>query len=1351
MPSPNNKKKTPKEISDTFWNSNAGRLARIDKPIQAVYPEFAILSGIRGANFNTINKSSRTLIKEPFRKKQRFELRKGLDRPDQARKTLGLELLKIFSPFRNGGKVNLNDKDYYSIMEHVAKENWQQWGDESEDAALTRILNANDYDYRGYYNKYPNSRANVDTHWTDEFKTVFHPTFSNESRYSGKISKFNPKGVRGGTWSGDIFIPNITQLHYINNLRNMARINNRLACGGRRKAWLGAAIGAASSLASGLIGSRSAKKQQEEALRQQRNQTIMQQNAQLASVYNSALAGNANLSNIDYTDNIIYRCGGRKKALNGKRTKLTTPYITDGGVAIPIGRGLSLLRGATHEDTNETGQTGIGIQVGRHQIEAENGEVAQKKGRELRIFSDQPMLNGISPADAVEAGYNPDEIFAAQEIYKKMLGIKDDGSNYKCGGRKKKTNGGLTRDKNYGSSKKPYPSVKSSDFAGKGRTYPIPTKAYARDALRLAGLHGRSDIRAKVLARYPSLRKKAAAGLIDYYDDVQENDATRTWGSSYNSRGRSIPYGAIENVGDGAYLTPVDAAIGEVLMPALDGIGYLIYPGNGQENSQQYIQAGVGPFIGKPRFARPRTIRPTKNLQTKRIENALNRANAVSRANAANKAIRDRRDFVIQSSSPVYSAGRPGKPVLPPTNIPYEYRLTPYNKSISNRLRSTGHNLSVRAQKLSDYLSDLSNKTGHAYRSYKVRRNQRKDAKERLARIKSNSNTSTNTSQNTNRNNNQTRWQKTKAYAKKQGKKAGIAAGVAIGLSAVGAAVNATLNSQKIDTSTNTNRGQGQAKPQQRQQAKSQKSNQTPTSTRNIKDIIRDVREATTKDYLTAEQKALIHGPIRVNSNRGTSKRRGARKTSKSNKQSNRERLLEKVKFVAPSVQPRVIEQRNRSIYDYTPEQIDRIKEEITQLPQERRLTRDEAIKYEASLNRLEYLNSKRNRSKKEFGGVNQLLPVERIGRRKYVIGGNGSYNNSPYKIVANWFGEEPVPIVNEPVIWQRSPISTKAQEGNTNTQTNSINNSLSQGTTKQSGITNPYWKKNNWGLNVKGADWVGLGTDILGSIGVGLLNNAALKDIKYDYTLPQYVDETPVAFDTTWHNGAQRANVERNRINARNIIGRNTASANAAIQRMQESDTNAMMEQNKLWDEKANKEAELRNMAAQNEQQVRARNAAARNAYYQQVADIRNREIDANNAIRVQRGQNFATSLAGIGQAASNFLAQAGQRYEDNQALRALAASRGAIMPSMIAAGVDMDDATLAGMIYNYNQRLQDPLVKPNRSDYTSDADYGRAFSKYEDENKLREQYRNAMELAASRLGMSRKGRRYLNRLGLR
>lgn len=78
----------------------------------------------------------------------------------------------------------------------------------------------------------------------------------------------------------------------------------------------------------------------------------------------------------------------------------------------------------------------------------------------------------------------------------------------------KKAMGGLSRDKDYGSKKKPYPSVAKKDFAGEHRSYPIPTKADAVDALRLAGLHGRSDVKAKVYNKYPELRKKGNVGLV---------------------------------------------------------------------------------------------------------------------------------------------------------------------------------------------------------------------------------------------------------------------------------------------------------------------------------------------------------------------------------------------------------------------------------------------------------------------------------------------------------------------------------------------------------------------------------------------------------------------------------------------------------------------------------------------------------------------------------------------------------------------------------------------------------------------------------------------------------------------
>lgn len=85
--------------------------------------------------------------------------------------------------------------------------------------------------------------------------------------------------------------------------------------------------------------------------------------------------------------------------------------------------------------------------------------------------------------------------------------------------------GGLSREKNYGSKKKPYPSIPSGDFAGPHRSYPIPTKADARDALRLAGLHGKESVRRKVLAKYPSL--KAFGGSL--FDSVVGNNFNQSF------------------------------------------------------------------------------------------------------------------------------------------------------------------------------------------------------------------------------------------------------------------------------------------------------------------------------------------------------------------------------------------------------------------------------------------------------------------------------------------------------------------------------------------------------------------------------------------------------------------------------------------------------------------------------------------------------------------------------------------------------------------------------------------------------------------------------------------------------
>ena len=289
------------------------------------------------------------------------------------------------------------------------------------------------------------------------------------------------------------------------------------------------------------------------------------------------------------------------------------PNVVAGGIAQPLGNNFFYMNGRKHSQG--------GIDIGpsdKTGIEVEDGEVVETNGNELKVYSAQPIINGVSPAKLVMGGANPNKVFKAQEDFKDRNKINDDGTKYKEGGKiyqapneykrqiaesgsiiiggyptiagnrnykfikgltkasrigrtatnfinlgrqkiydlankidntwinqgikevyrttigkhgsnlprtidyinknnineNKKAMGGLSRDKDYGSKKKPYPSVAKKDFAGGHRSYPIPTKADAVDALRLAGLHGRNDVKAKVYNKYPELRKKGNTGLI---------------------------------------------------------------------------------------------------------------------------------------------------------------------------------------------------------------------------------------------------------------------------------------------------------------------------------------------------------------------------------------------------------------------------------------------------------------------------------------------------------------------------------------------------------------------------------------------------------------------------------------------------------------------------------------------------------------------------------------------------------------------------------------------------------------------------------------------------------------------
>lgn len=551
--------------------------------------------------------------------------------------------------------------------------------------------------------------------------------------------------------------------------------------GGRKKCWIGAAIGAATSIAGSLFGNGAKKRE----MRRQKSIQDWQNTTQEAANMTTALNNSQ-----DYQEDYLRQF--RTAARLGKTLGAKGIYITDGGDATKIGNNTYLLRGGSHEDVNETGQTGIGINVGGNEVEAEGGEVAQKKNGALRIFSAQPILgNGMSPAQAILRGYNKDKVFSQQQAFKKRNGLKDDGSKAQIGGyyganypsplsllsviydktlgkfdnknpflqtgtaptpsrdlnlkqvrsglvnrnmlrtnrvyrianmrevkdakaigqyrklpegvtlptktvrtrngrtfefgkaggnshggkaaamgepwtgttsggyneskyvistpsrhtvwqvghhgsyskplpadaikkgsglwkkfddegntgistkrmvvykdlgngrylrlskSKYRLGGGLT-SKDRGSSKHPYPSVSSKDFAGGGRSYPIPTKADAVDALRLAGLHGRSDVRSKVYSKYPSLRKKSLLGSCSRPVKGMRPKAATGIFVPYNKRYTSIydapnydsDYNGGNVLGNGEVTVTAKRIKPAFMKPNNDAMNIINYPAN---------------------------------------------------------------------------------------------------------------------------------------------------------------------------------------------------------------------------------------------------------------------------------------------------------------------------------------------------------------------------------------------------------------------------------------------------------------------------------------------------------------------------------------------------------------------------------------------------------------------------------------------------------------------------------------------------------------------------------------------------------------------------------------------------
>lgn len=104
------------------------------------------------------------------------------------------------------------------------------------------------------------------------------------------------------------------------------------------------------------------------------------------------------------------------------------PNVVAGGIAQPLGNNFFYMNGRKHSQG--------GIDIGpsdKTGIEVEDGEVVETNGNELKVYSAQPIINGVSPAKLVMGGANPNKVFKAQEDFKDRNRINDDGTKAKFG------------------------------------------------------------------------------------------------------------------------------------------------------------------------------------------------------------------------------------------------------------------------------------------------------------------------------------------------------------------------------------------------------------------------------------------------------------------------------------------------------------------------------------------------------------------------------------------------------------------------------------------------------------------------------------------------------------------------------------------------------------------------------------------------------------------------------------------------------------------------------------------------------------------------------------------------------
>ena len=1158
----------------------------------------------------------------------------------------------------------------------------------------------------------------------------------------------------------------------------------------RPRCFWGALISAGLGIAGALLNSNAQKKQR-------RLQANLED-------YNNSLEEAQGMTNVlnagqDYQQNYLQQFKQQARLGTTRRLGSRNIMITDGGNAKRIGNNTYLLRGGSHEDINETGQTGIGINVGGNEIEAEGGEVAQRKGNSLRIYSAQPILGGISPAQAIMRGYNKDKVFNAQQRFKKNNGIKDDGSQQRNGGEvpynhydptglfggsphplakmiditgitsysdvKKLINkkrrgeipttqeylgalsaipaigriakglnligniadatsfmkdvkeseakentyqneivkyrdihgkiktgrrgnmpytahelrkryGGLT-SKDRGSSKHPYPSVASKDFAGANRSYPIPTKADAVDALRLAGLHGRSDVRSKVYSKYPELRKKAEIGTNISLDSSYGNKDLLHRITQGHPTARKI---INEIFGDEADRRRV--------MQDLNIFGLT--------SDDASSIAGASPIFRQPIVSAARQAQFIQNANKAR--QAANANKARQAANYAQqqvdyiKELSDRMSATIRNvgeqlgirvnPNPNNSVRRLYSSNFKPANTNNRIttpRETPINSS--NSFTETPINSTTTSATNTPTYSGKTTKFNTKYRSYR------------------NAGFSPRTSKNL-------------VKANKLGLYSTIG-----GFGTIGAGTLIGANINKTDKANKTSKAQldSKGKPISRYIARPQEpvkplTGQVPDSIAR-KDTTRTntTRTDTTRTNTTKQVNKVVKRQVRT-----TPQYKG--NTTKGNYQlhDGETKIINGVKYTRRG--NTIINHKTNVgyIYDkngnYTGQaDYSKVGNFNQAFDAARAAGRSQFIYRAGKYNN--YSTVKETNAKKE--ALNRRIGASRIAKRmgcltnppvgsrkKYLPGGTANpwdkYRFTDYPTTNTWnekYGISNVPDYGGVSPWQISnkydvnvpysiskydlPITTITAKKNT------FNDEMSK--RMRAGVQNlkddsdskttvPYLGKQS-SFKPTTQDYIGLGIDTLASLGIGLINSsAASKTYLPERTAIIQASKLPTYYNVS----PQVEEIKRQRDILNGEISNNTSSSVAALNRISRIRGNATGEINKLYATKENEENKMLTQDALNQQQVAAENAKLQ-------ADYETNKANILNAASQAKANALSGTLSGLSQAWTNFASSIENRYNNrqNEAIIAATAKDPAVLSNAIQFGYNFSPEILAG-VYN-------------------------------------------------------------------